>query len=212
MESISTVGRGYFNYYHDKNRPETADGKAKMAWYERDLAIDEINRNNVVPSRDYEGADICRKVAGKLERVAAANRSRYSSSSEVKDAVWAKYSLQGAYKKYSHEQRAAMAMAEINMTLYGTVSYGDARIIAEMDGDFTQSTIGRGNEEDRQYNISILGKQIGNVLENHGLNSSLLGNSRFGISINGFSSELSVVLLDAKGNSNANEGLLGFTI
>ena len=48
-----------------------------------------------------------------------------------------------------------------------------------------------------------------NVLGNNGVNLSLLGNSRFGISINGFSDAVSVLLLDAKGNPDANEGLLG---
>ena len=90
---------------------------------------------NVSPSRDYEGADICRKVADKLEGIAASNRSKYGSAGEVKDAIWAKYSSQGAYKKYSHDQRAAMALAEINMTLYGTVRYSDARILGEIEGD-----------------------------------------------------------------------------
>lgn len=209
MESIATIGRGYYNYYHDKSRLETADGKAKTAWYDREIPTDEIGRNNVSPSRDYEGADICRKVADKLESVAASNRGRYGTVSEVKDAIWAKYSFQGAYKKYSHEQRAAMAMAEINMTLYGTVRYGDARILGEIEGDFTKSTLGRGDDEDRQYNINMLGKQIGNVIGNNGVNLSLLGNSRFGISVNGVSNALSVFLLDAKGNPNASEGLLG---
>ena len=209
MESISTVGKGYYNYYHDKSRLETADGKAKTAWYDREIPTDEIGRNNVRPSRDYEGADICRKVADKLEGIAASNRSKYGSASEVKDAIWAKYSSQGAYKKYSHDQRAAMAMAEINMTLHGTVRYSDARIIGEIEEDFTKSTLGRGDDEDRQYNINMLGKQMGNVLGNNGVNLTLMGNSCFGISVNGFSNALSVFLLDAKGNPDANEGLLG---
>ena len=208
MESISTVGRGYYNYYHDRSRPETADGKEKTAWYVREIPTDEIGRNNVRSSRDYEGADICRKVAEKLEGIAASNRSKYGSASEAKDAIWAKYSSQGAYKKYSHNQRAAMAMAEINMTLYGTVRYSDARILGEIEGDFTKSTLGRGDDEDRQYNINMLGKQMGNVLGNNGVNPALLGNSRFGISVNGFSNALSVFLLDAKGNPDASEGLL----
>ena len=146
MERMAAVGRVYYNYYHDRSRPETADGKAKMAWYDREIPMDEIGRNNVSLSRDYEGADICRKVADKLEGIAASNRSKYGSTSEVKDAIWAKYSSQGAYRKYSHDQRAAMAMAEINMTLYGTVRYGDARLLGEIEGDYTKSTIGRGNE------------------------------------------------------------------
>ena len=46
MESISSVGRGYYNYYHDKSRYETPDGKAKTAWYDRDLTTEEIGKNN----------------------------------------------------------------------------------------------------------------------------------------------------------------------
>lgn len=208
MESIGSVGRGYYNYYHDRSRPETADGKAKTAWYDREIPTDEIGRNNVKPSRDYEGADICREIAGKLENIASSNRSRYGSAREVKDAVWAKYSSQGAYRKYSHDQRAAMAMAEINMTLYGTVRYSDARILGELEGDFSKSTLGRGDDEDRQYNVTMLGTQIGNVLGNNGVNMSLLGNSRFGISVNGFSNALNVLLLDANGNSQVNGDIL----
>ena len=209
MESMVAVGRGYYNYYHNRSRPEIADGRAKTAWYDREIPTDKIGRNNVKPSCDYEGADICRKVADKLEGIAASNRTQYGSASEVKDAIWAKYSSQGAYKKYSHDQRAAMAMAEINMTLYGTVRYSDARILGEIEGDFTKSTLGRVDDEDRQYNINMLGKQIGNVLGNNGINLTLLGNSRFEISVNGFSNALSIFLLDEKGNLDANEGLLG---
>ena len=208
MMTTDVSGSGYYNYYHDKSRYETPDGKPKTAWYDSEIPMDEVGSNNVRPSRDYEGADVCRSVAGKLARVAKANRSKYGTADEVKDAIWAKYSAQGAYKNYTHEQRSAMARAEINMTLYGTVCYRDARIIGETCGDFTKSTVGRGDEEDRQYNINILGKQMANVLSQGGVNASILGSSRFGIGINGFSGALSVFLLDDRGNPNADSGLL----
>ena len=42
MMTMSIVGNGYYNYYHDKSRPETMDGKVKTVWYDRDLSSEEI--------------------------------------------------------------------------------------------------------------------------------------------------------------------------
>ena len=46
MLTTSSVGNGYYNYYHDKSRYETPDGKAITAWYDRDLTTEEIGKNN----------------------------------------------------------------------------------------------------------------------------------------------------------------------
>ena len=75
MISTDVSGSGYCNYYHDKSRYETPGGKPKTAWYDNEVPTNEIGRNNVRPSRDYEGADVCRSVAKKLARVAEANRT-----------------------------------------------------------------------------------------------------------------------------------------
>ena len=58
MTTLSTVGNGYYNYYHDKSRPETMDGKAKAVWYDRDLTSEEIGKDNAsIWNKDSEGAD-----------------------------------------------------------------------------------------------------------------------------------------------------------
>ncbi len=39
MESVTTVGqKGYYNYYHVKNRSETENGKAIKCWYDKDVS------------------------------------------------------------------------------------------------------------------------------------------------------------------------------
>lgn len=40
METVSSVGKGYYNYYNQSDRYSTTDGKAVTAWYDRDLATE----------------------------------------------------------------------------------------------------------------------------------------------------------------------------
>ncbi|MCQ2495506.1 MAG: DUF4885 domain-containing protein [Lachnospiraceae bacterium] len=201
---MSSVGKGWYNYYHVSNRYDNPDGKAMTAWYERDLSTEEIKSNNSdIPNREIKNADICRKVAAKFEGVAAANRSKYGSVEEMKSAVWAKYSLGTAYKGLSHEEKTALARTEINMTMFGTVNDGEANIVAKLDGDFSKNSVGRSESESRAFNIKMLGIQIGNVLKNNGIALDELGDNRYWFSINGMTNSLSVSLFgDADGQED----------
>lgn len=209
METISSVGKGYYNYYHLSNRYETEAGKANIAWYDRDLSVEEINSNNDVLNREYQGADICRKVADKFQGIAASNRSKYSSVDEMKSAVWAKYSLETAYKNLSRREKEALARTEIDMTLFGVVELEEARIVAGIKGDFTKNTLGRSEDKNRAFNINMLGKQIGNVFKNNGFDLSLIGNKTFKFSINGMTNKLSIMLLDDNGEITNDSNLIG---
>lgn len=193
METVSSVGKGWYNYYHVSNRYETPDGKAMTAWYERDLSVEEIKSDNSgIPNREFQGADICRQVAAKFEGIAVSNRSKYSSVEEMKDAVWSKYLVGAAYRGLSHEEKQALARTEINMTMFGTVNSGEADIVAKIDGDFTKNKVGKSDEVNRVFNIKMLGTQIGNVFKNNGIELNELGNMEFRFSVNGMSNTLSI--------------------
>lgn len=197
METVSTVGKGYYNYYNQSDRYSTTDGKALNAWYDLDLSKEEINSNNSgIKNRDSAGADVCRSVAEKFQGIAASNRSKYSSVDEMKNAVWAKYSLGDQYKHLSKEQKTALARTEIEMTMYGTVHEGDADIIAGIKGDIKKKKLGDSEEGKRTFNVQMLGKQIGNVFQNNGINQSLFGNRQFRFSVNGMTNKVSVELLN----------------
>lgn len=63
METVESVGRGWYNYYHQKSRVETKDGKAEENWYDRDLSKEEVNASNShTLNRESYGADLCRKL------------------------------------------------------------------------------------------------------------------------------------------------------
>ncbi len=198
MMTTSSVGSGYYNYYHDKNRYETPDGKAKTAWYDRDLTKEEIGKDNAgVLNKDYQCADLCRKLADAYQSVAESNRAKYSTAQEAKDAIWAKYSSSGEYSAYSHEERAAMARNEIHMTLFGTIDTWNND--PHLNGAVTKNThSGASVEENRSFNIKTLGAQFLNLWNNNGISASLMKGSGFLFSINSMSLQASISLLYGK--------------
>ena len=198
MESISSVGRGYYNYYHDKSRYETPDGKAKTAWYDRDLTTEEIGKNNAgVLNKDYQCADLCRKLADAYQSIAESNRAKYSTAQEVKDAVWAKYTATGEYSAYSHEERAAMARNEIHMTLFGTIDNWNND--PHLKGTVSKNTHNGSNEtESRAFNIKTLGTQFMNLWNNNGIDTSKINGSSFLFCINGMNLQATITLLNGE--------------
>ncbi len=198
MESISSVGRGYYNYYHDKSRYETPDGKAKTAWYDRDLTTEEIGKNNAgVLNKDYQCADLCRKLADAYQSIAESNRAKYSTAQEVKDAVWAKYTATGEYSAYSHEERAAMARNEIHMTLFGTIDNWNND--PHLKGTVSKNTHNGSNEtESRAFNIKTLGSQFMNLWNNNGIDTSKINGSSFLFCINGMNLQATITLLNGE--------------
>ena len=198
MDSVSTVGKGYFNYYHVKSRTDYTDGKARTAWYDRDLTKEEICSNNVTLNREYAGADLCRKVASAYEGIAEANRAKYSTAREATDAIWAKYTATREYSAYSHEERVAMARNELNMTLYGTVQLGDVHNDPHLKGEVTKNKLGNDEKNDREFNVKTLEKQIMNVLEKFGVNPSVVNSNSFIFSIDSKTKKVAVSFLDNK--------------
>lgn len=88
METVERVGRGWYNYYHQKSRVETPDGKAMENWYDRDLSKEEVNASNDhTLNRESYGADLCRTLYEAYAGVAAANRARYSNVKDMRSAV-----------------------------------------------------------------------------------------------------------------------------
>ena len=201
MMTMSIVGNGYYNYYHDKSRPETMDGKVKTVWYDRDLSSEEIVKNNAsIWSKDSEGADLCRKLADTYKSIAESNRAKYSTSQEVKDAVWLKYSSTGEFSAYSREERTAMARNEINMTLFGFISYGDnVANDPHLDGEVSKNTHNGANEEEnRSFNIRMLGSQFKNLWNNNGIDITRMNGRRFLFSVNGMNTQAFVSILDGE--------------
>lgn len=198
MESISTVGSGYYNYYHDKNRYETPDGKAKTAWYDRDLTKEEIGKDNAgVLNKDYQCADLCRKLADAYRGVAESNRAKYSTAQEAKDAIWAKYSSSGEYSAYSHDERAAMARNEIHMTLFGTIDTWNND--PHLNGAVSKNTHNGSDEaENRSFNIKMLGAQFLNLWNNNGISTSQISGCGFLFSVDSMSLQASISLLYGK--------------
>lgn len=91
METVERVGRGWYNYYHQKSRVETPDGKAMENWYDRDLSKEEVNASNDhTLNRESYGADLCRTLYEAYAGIAAANRARYSNVKDMRSAVNAK--------------------------------------------------------------------------------------------------------------------------
>ena len=87
----------------------------------------------------------------------------------MKSAVWAKYQASGNYKHLTHEQRTALARAEINMTMFGYVGLSDAKTVAEIKGEVTKNKSSKTDAEDREFNRYTLSKQIANVFKNNGM-------------------------------------------
>ena len=205
MMTTSVVGNGYYNYYHDKSRYETPDGKAKTAWYDRDLTKEEIGKDNAgVLNKDYQCADLCRKLADAYQSVAESNRAKYSTAQEAKDAIWAKYSASGEYSAYSHEERTAMARNEIHMTLFGTIDTWNND--PHLNGAVSKNTHnGASEEENRSFNIKTLGAQFLNLWNNNGISTSQMKDSGFLFSINSMSLQASISLLYGK---NQDQGLI----
>jgi|GEM_PF-1037575 len=197
MAAITGVVNGYYNYYHVKGRYD--DDKVRTPWYERDLSKEEICSNNDVLDRNYQGADLCRKLADTYRGVAASNRAKYATAQEAKDAIWAKYSAGGKYSAYSHDERASMARNEINMTLYGTIQLGDVWNDPHLNGEVSLNTRSGANEtENRDFNIKTLGAQFMNLWKNNGIDASQMNGSSFMFSVNGMDMSASITLLDGK--------------
>lgn len=209
MESINTVGKGYYNYYHTKCKRESKEpGKADTPLYDLDLSTKEIQTNTGM-NRESPSAAFYRKLADKFYNITEANRNKYKTAEEATNAIWAKYSIMGPYKNYSSEECSTLAMTEINMTLYGISSGANNFILAELMGeDFTKNTPEANEESKRIFNINMLGKQIGNVWQNNGINSMLMGNSRFRFSVNGMTKKIEVTLIEENDNKKADKNLI----
>ena len=209
MTAITSAGNGYYNYYHVKGRYETTDGKAKAAWYDRDLSKEEIGANNASTlDRNYQGADLCRKIADAYRGVAEANRAKYATAQEATDAIWAKYNSRDYCCAYTREERQAMARNEVQMTLYGTVQLGDIWNDPHLQGEVSQNAHNGTDEvEARNFNIKTLEAQFQNLWANNNINAARLSGGNFAFSVNGMDLQAAVVLLD--GQAGRDDGLLG---
>lgn len=209
MTAISSAGNGYYNYYHVKGRYETPDGKAKTAWYDRDLSQEEIGASNAgTPDRNFQNADLCRQIADAYRGLAEANRAKYATAQEATDAIWAKYNSQGYFCSYSYEERTAMARNEIQMTLYGTVRLGDIWDDPHLQGKVSQNAHNGADEvEARNFNVKTLEAQFQNLWANHGIDASRLSGGNFAFSVNGMDMRAAVTLLE--GQAAGDDGLLG---
>lgn len=207
MPTINNVGSGYFNYYHQRGRYETTDGKAKEVWYNKDLSKEEIGSNNSgVLNRESENADLYRKLDAAYADIAASNRARYSTTDELETAIYWKYfAKDSAYSSYSREERNAMYNNEISMTEFGyinsnRISIPDLLKDPHLNGEVTKNT----STSTRAFNENTLSQQINNVFSNNGIDISLFGNTKFRFAVNGFTNKLmvSALSIDSKAALN----------
>ena len=199
METVESVGRGWYNYYHQKSRVETKDGKAEENWYDRDLSKEEVNASNShTLNRESYGADLCRKLHETYAGVAAANRARYSNVKDMRSAVCAKYMLGSEYQQYSREERSAMASNEIQMTEFGSLSLGQA----VYNDPHLSGQVSTTRSDTPEFNAKMLSKQIGNVFQKNGIDLSSLGGARFQFTVNGMTNRLGVSLVSGNADSS----------
>lgn len=198
METVASVGRGWYNYYHQKSRVETKDGKAEENWYDRDLSKEEISASNTgTLNRESYGADACRKLHEIYADNAARNRALYSDVREMRSAVNQKYMFGKEYQSYSRDEREAMADNEIHMTEFGSLSYGQSiRMDPHLKGPIAITTT-----DTPSFNTKMLNYQIANVLKKNSIELSELGNTRFSFTVNGMTKKLDISVLSGNADS-----------
>lgn len=208
MKTINSIGSGYYNYYHQSNKYETKDGKAKEVWYRKDLSKEEIGNNNSgVMNRESENADMYRKLEDAYANVSVANRSRYKTTQELETAVYAKYfDIDSKYLSYSKDERWAMYANEVHMTEFGCIggSVPMFKLLKDphLNGEVTKNTY--ESSHSREFNEKMLSQQISNVFNNNGIDISLLGNTKFRFAVNGFTNKLMIAPLSIDKNSSIN--------
>lgn len=211
MVTIQSMGSGYYNYYHDKHRYETEDGKTIEAWYNRDLSKEEIaSTNSGEWNRESQNADLFRKLESTYADIAVQNRAKYQTVNELYSGVYWKYfDKDSAYSGYSDEEKWAMFNNEMTMTRWGEiksdhVSLPDLLKDPHLNGEVTTNK----STNTREFNSKMLSAQIGNVFKNHGIDLSQLGNSSFRFSVNGMTNKLTVSLLSGNAGSAIDADLL----
>lgn len=212
MVTIQSMGSGYYNYYHDKQRYETQDGKACEVWYNRDLSKEEIQGANAGEwNRESENADLFRKLASSYADIAVQNRAKYQTVNELYSGVYWKYfDKDSAYSSYSQEEKWAMFNNEMTMTRWGVIRSDHVSSISDLlkdphlDGEVTTNK----STDTREFNSRMLSAQIGNVFKNNGIDLSLLGNSSFRFSVNGMTNKLTVSLRSGNAGSTVDADLL----
>jgi len=129
--------------------------------------------------------------------VAEANRAKYSTAQEAKDAIWAKYTSTREYSAYSLEEREAMARNEVEMTLFGIIDTWNND--PHLKGTVSKNTLDSTNEaESRSFNVKTLGAQFLNLWKNNGIDASQMNGSGFLFSVNGMNGQASVYLMDGR--------------
>ena len=167
-----------------------------------------IQKDNLL-NREYENADLMRKARDKYAEVAEVNRKKYKNIDDLKNAVYAKYTQGIEYQKYSIYERFAMARNEIDVTMFGTANGYSVLQDPTINNEKSQYYVSSTDESSvRTFNISMLSKQISNVFNNNGIDLSQLADNKFKFSINAYSQELSVSLLNSDGKSSMNQSLL----
>ncbi|WP_029546017.1 DUF4885 family protein [Selenomonas sp. AB3002] len=211
MVTIQSMGSGYYNYYHDKHRYETPDGKASEVWYHRDLSKEEIaSTNSGEWNRESKNADLFRKLESTYADIAVRNRAKYQTVDELYSGVYWKYfDKDSSYSGYSHEEKMAMFNNEMSMTRWGTIRTEHTDIPTLLKDPHLNGEVTTNKSTDtREFNSRMLSAQIGNVFKNNGIDLSLLGNSSFRFSVNGMTNMLTVSLLSGNTGSTADANLL----
>ncbi len=205
---VQSMGSGYYNYYKLSYRYSCET--PHESWYRRDLSKAEISNNNDILNKDSQNADLYRKLEDTYASVAISNRAKYDTVDELRNALYAKYSAQGAYAKYSKEERNAMYLNELSATCFGTIGnytgMGGGDILADphLKGSVSETNI----TDQREYGRRMLNAQIQNVFTNHGVDTALFGDTRFSFQLDPLTKYVRVAVSKQDAAAQANASLL----
>ena len=159
------------------------------------------SKNN---SQDNERYKAYTKLEETYYSVSVSNRAKYSTKSELVSALQKKYFQDDTYSQYDYNEKDAMLLNEMNMTLYGCLNSGGNVNDPHLRGNVRDSS----ESEKQLYNRKMVNVQIGNLLSSGGINTDLLGNSKLKFSIDPYDFSLKVSGVDDEKISDQIEKIL----
>lgn len=196
------INTGYYNYYNVQGR-YTTEKPQTAVWKEKyEVVDDRINSNNYDPGSDAYKAYI------KLEEVyyakGVSNRARYSTTKEVKAAIYQKYFGKGNYSQCSYDEKSAMYTNELNMTLYGCLKGVGNQLDPHLKGVVEEVA----ETQSQEYNRETVNMQLSNIFAVAGIDNSLLSQFNMTFSIDPYDYSLEVTGVDDAGLVEELEKLL----
>ncbi|MDE7430484.1 MAG: DUF4885 domain-containing protein [Lachnospiraceae bacterium] len=192
----------YYNYYNNPYR-YTPDMPKTPGWKEELKVVkDQVKSSNHDPENERY------KAYEKLEDIYYAmgvrNRTKYTTESQVKTALYDKYYHSDYYKQFSELEVTAMYDNELAMTLFGCLNGGGNLDDPHLKGEVRDVT----EKQAHEYNRKTINMQLCNIFENAGISSDLLNKYNMTFSIDPYNYSLKVLGVDDAGLTAMLEKLL----